>query len=99
MFGKTKKMLGNYRDVFTNWIATTGSGMFWIILIIFAITVAFVVLLGLTIGIVIGIPASILYLAFNWAVPAFGGPTISYRTAVGLLILIPIVIRLVHGKK
>jgi len=46
-----------------------------------------------------GIPALVLYLAFNWVVPAFGGPAIGYWTAVGLTILIPIVIRLVHGGK
>jgi len=99
MFGKILIKLSNYRDMFTNWIATTGLGVFWIVLIILAVVTGITALLGLVLGTVVGIPALVLYLAFNWVVPAFGGPVIGYWTAVGLIILIPIVIRLIHGGK
>lgn len=98
-FGKIKNKLSRYHNVFMNWVRTAGLGAFWVTLIVMAVIIGIVALLGLVVGIVLGIPALILYLAFNWVVPAFGGPAIGYWTAVGLIILIPIVIRLVHGGK
>ena len=96
---KIKKKLSYYSDVFKDWVRTSGLCGFWIALIVMGVIVAIIALLGLVVGIAIGIPALILYLALNWVVPAFGGPVISYWTAAGLVILIPIVIRLVHGGK
>jgi len=97
--GKIKNKLSSYCCVFTNWIARTGLGVFWIALIVLAVVIGIATLLGLIIGLVVGIPALILYLAFNAVVPVFGGPAIGYWTAVGIVILLPIVARLLHGGK
>lgn len=99
ILGRIKNKLSRYRDAFTAWIFTTSLGVFWIILVILAVVIGVIVLLGLTIGMAVGIPALVLYLAFNAVVPVFGGPTISYWTAVGMIVLLPIVYRLLHGGK
>ena len=97
--GLLKKSLGHYWKSFWRWIETCGLGIFWVVLIIVGILIALAAFLGCVGGIIIGLPALVIYLAFNWVVPAFGGPAISYKVAVGILILIPIVCHLLHGKK
>ena len=97
--GKIKNKLGKYYNMLMDWIQTSGLGIVWIVLIVMAVIVGVIALVGLTIGIVVGIPALTLYLAFNWVVPAFGGPVIGYWTAVGLIILISMISRLIHGMK
>lgn len=99
MFAKLRRVLGSCCRGFGDWIRTSGLGVFWIALIVMAVILGIAALLGLVAGMVVGIPALVLYLAFNAVVPAFGGPVIGYWTAVGLTILIPIVIRLLHGRK
>ena len=97
--GKIKNKLSHYYNVFLDWICTSGLSVFCIVLIVAAVIIGIAALLGLTIGLIVGIPALILYLAFNAVVPVFGGPAIGYWTAVGIVVLLPIVIRLIHGGK
>lgn len=99
MLGKIKDKLSNYRDAFIDWIVRSDWGIFWIVLVILAVVTGVIVLVGLTIGMAVGIPALVLYLAFNAVVPVFGGPAIGYWTAVGIVILLPVIIQLLHGGK
>ena len=79
-----------------NWLSTTDLGIVWIVLIILGIIVGILLLCWLILGIVIGIPALVLLLAWNWVIPVFGGPSICYWTAVGLVILIEIIYGIIH---
>jgi hypothetical protein len=72
-------------------ITRSGLELVWIILAIAERITGVAVLVGIGLGLALGIPALALYLAWNWAVPVFGGPAIGYWTAVGLIILLGIV--------
>jgi len=72
-------------------ITRSGLALVWVVLAIAALVLGVVAIIGTALGIAIGFPALVLPLAWNWAVPVFGGPTIGYWTAVGLVILLGIV--------
>lgn len=98
-WGLLKKSLSHYWKTFWRWARNTGYGVFWIGLIIAGVIIAIAALLGCVGGIVVGLPALVIYLAFNWVVPAFGGPTITYKVAVGLFFLLVILCYILHGRK
>jgi len=77
-------------------ILDSGVGIFWIILTIIAVAIVIALIVGLAAGIIVGIPSLLLWLAWNWVVPVFGGPAIGFWTAVGIFILVAIVSGLVH---
>jgi len=69
----------------------------WIYIIaVIAIIIATALIVGLVAGIIISIPSLLLWLAWNWVVPVFGGPAIGFWTAVGIFILVAIVSGLVR---
>ena len=98
-FGAYKILLGYYWEILRRWAKNSIWGVFWAGLIIAGIIIAVAALIGCVGGIVVGLPALVIYLAFNWVVPAFGGPAISYKVAIGLVFLLSIVYYLLHGKK
>jgi len=77
-------------------ITRSGLGLVWVVLAIAGLITGITMLVGIVLGIAIGLPALVLLLAWNWVVPVFGGPTIGYWTAVGLVILLGIVGGLTH---
>lgn len=62
-------------------------GLFGMLLVMLLISLIIAAALGLTLF----LPAFILWLAWNWVIPVFGGPAIGYWVAVGLVILLGIV--------
>jgi hypothetical protein len=88
---KLKKKLTSLYRVVGDWIRSRDLGIVWIVLIILGVLAVVTLLVGLALGVVLGIPALFLYLAWNWVIPVFGGPFIGYWTAVGLTILAGIV--------
>lgn len=77
-------------------ITRSGLGLVWVILAIAVLITGIAVLVGIVLGLALGVPALALYLAWNWAVPAFGRPVIGFWTAVGLVILLGIVSGLIR---
>ena len=66
-------------------------GVVWLILLLALIAIIVLSLITAVLAGVLGLPALLLYLAWNWVVPVFGGPTIEFWTAVGMYILVAFV--------
>lgn len=91
---KIKKMLSNFYVGLKKQIFKPGRGVLKVLLIIVAVLIALAMGAGLILGCVVAvlsIPALILMFAFNWVVPAFGGPALTFKMAMGLMILIALV--------
>lgn len=98
-----KKLLSLYRGL-KKWIFRPGRGVLLAIVIILAAIIADTILTGIVLGclgtIIVGvasIPAVLLMFAFNLVVPACGGPVITFKISVGLVILAVILIGFLHA--
>jgi len=98
-----KKLLSLYRGL-KKWVFVPGRSILLVIAIIIAAIIALTVVVGIVLGcfgsIIVGvasIPAVLLMFAFNLVVPACGGPAITFKISVGLIILAGILIGFLHA--
>lgn len=101
---KLKKKLSNLYSALANWIFVPGRSTLLVIGIILAVIIVVMVLVGICLGClgslifaIVSLPALLLMLGFNWVVPIFGGPTITFRAAIGFILLTCIMIGIIHG--
>lgn len=101
---KLKEKLSSLYSGLKEWIFTPGRDLLIIIAIIIAVIIVVVVAVGIILGclgsIIIAaasLPALLLMWAFNWVIPVFGGPTLTFKTSVGLVLLTGIALGLLHA--
>lgn len=97
--GLLRKKLSSLYCGLKKWIFRPGRGVLLVIACILATIIVATVLVGIVVGcfgsIIIGvasIPALLLMFAFNWIVPAAGGPAITFKMSIGVVVLAAILI-------
>ena len=94
MLKKLRGMWSSFYQGLKKWVFAPGRGVLvlaiYIILAIIAIAAVVCMALGClgsAIFAVLSLPALLLWLGFNWVVPALGGPAITFKMAIGFVLL------------
>ena len=103
---KFKKKLANLYCGLKKWIFRPGRGILKVLAIVIAAILVAAIVVGICLGcagsliaLVVGLPALLFMLAFNCIVPSCGGPALTFKMSIGIIILAGIAINFLQALK